>query len=116
MQELPQHPAGTVRRSKFSYEEIEALEETAKTFKEYAPENKLRARFTGLCFHCKWSTIARTKRMNDPIIRCSEFQQLVPTDVTECNSYRRITDLGLQTMAELAWPIDTRDYLKDGYR
>jgi len=108
-------PESQQRRSKFSYEEIESLEERAKGFKEYAPENKLH-KFTGLCFHCKWSTIIKTKRMNDPLIKCAELSQLVPTDVTECNSYRRVTDMGLQTMAELAWPIDTRDNLKDGYR
>ena len=104
------------RKSRFDYREIEALEEQAKHFKEYAPINRMAAKFSGLCFHCKWSSIIRTARMNEPRVRCTQLEQQVPTDVVECNSYRAITDMGLAAMAELAWPIETRDYLKDGYR
>lgn len=116
MAKLTADDAPSPRRSKFDYREIEALEEQAKTFKEYAPLNKLAAKFSGLCFHCKWSTIIRTQRMNEPLIKCAELSQQVPSDVVECNSYRKITDMGLASMAELAWPIEIRDHLKDGYR
>lgn len=113
--ESPSLPSPS-RRSKFSYEEVEALEESAKGFKEYAPTNKLAAKFSGLCFHCKWSTVFRTQRMNEPRVKCGQLEMWVPVDIIECNSYKRITDMGLQAMAEMAWPIDPRDHLKDGYR
>ena len=115
MSSKPSSPPDIAPR-KMTYEQVEALEEAAKNFKEYAPTNRYAKKFTGLCFHCKWSTILRTTRMNEPVIKCSELGARVPHDIIECNSYKKVTDMGLQTMAEMAWLIDPRDYLKDGYR
>ena len=108
-------PPPDQRPRTFLYLEQEAIARVGAGYTTYR-QDPLKKRFTGLCFHCRWGFIIRAEHQNEPIIRCQELHKIMPTNVVECNKYNSPTELGLNAMLSLAWRVEQRDYLKDGYR
>lgn len=109
-------------RSRFSYEEVETLADSGKKFKEHnlaRGDRNQGTKFSGICFHCKNHFAYRTRESNEPVLLCNQMPGKsgpLPLTIIECSDYSSVTDLTLSQMAQLAWPIETRDYLKEGYR
>ena len=112
--EAPQSGSG------LSYRETELLEKEADKFKHNLARGtgEQGTKFSGLCFHCKNHFAYRTFTMNEPRVFCSAAPKAMemPLNVAECSDYQKVASLSLGQMTQIAYPIDPRDRLKDGYR
>jgi hypothetical protein len=72
-----------------------------------------------ICSTCRYAHIMRRGSQNSVIIFCDNVSGYdngrVPSDLTECNKYRNITELSLEQMADIATLLDQRDLMKDSY-
>lgn len=77
--------------------------------------NKLQG--TGLCFRCSHAFIMRTKRMNEPVVRCENQtgEPHMPLDIVECNRYREVGKLSLSEMATLAKMVGEPEKRQAGF-
>ena len=102
------------------YREAERLEKEAEKFKINLARggSEQGTKFPGICFHCKNHFAYRTTTMNDPRIFChaSPKAMEMPLNVVECSDYQKVASLSLGQMTQIAWTVEYRDYLKDGYR
>ena len=63
----------------------------------------------GKCFSCSHSWVMRTKRQNEPIVRCRgvyEQELIVPHDIEECSRYDRKGELDIMTLIKMHNPVD----------
>jgi len=111
--------------SKLSRTELDTLERQQDKFKEHnlaRGEREQGTKYSGICFHCRNHFAYRAGTMNEPKLYCQAKPtqagraEQMPLNVIECSDYHSVTDMDLRTMAQLAWIIDSRDHLKDGYR
>lgn len=118
-------PDGNEKPSKFSRDELDSLERQQDKFKEHnlaLGDREQGRKFSGICFHCRNHFAYRAGNMNEPKLYCQAKPnqagraEQMPLNVIECSDYHSVTEMDLRTMAQIAWVIDPRDYLKDGYR
>ena len=63
----------------------------------------------GKCFSCERAWIMRTKRHNDPIVRCNaEYNDpvIVPHDITDSTRYARKGEVDIWTLIKMHNPVD----------
>lgn len=120
---IPHATAHTDTAKKLTPSELAVVLRTGKRFKEHNLARGDRAqgtKFSGICFHCVHHFAYRTQTMTDPVLYCqnvnSGTQRSMPLNIVECSDYRTITELTLNQMTQMAWPIECRDYTKEGYR
>ena len=63
----------------------------------------------GKCFSCSHSWVMRTRRQNEPIVRCNEVYNqplIVPHDIEECSRYDKKGELDIMTLIKMHNPVD----------
>lgn len=64
---------------------------------------------SSLCARCKHSQIIRRQHQLHVTTYCGELNRIVPSDIVECTAFQDHKRLSLETMKELALPIDLRE-------
>jgi len=122
---IPLSDANESEPSKFTDRDLAAFERQTDKLKEHnlaRGEREQGTKFKGICFHCRNHFAYRAAHMNEPLLYCQAKPtqagraEPMPLNVLECSDYHSVTEMDLRTMAQLAWVIDPRDHLKDGYR
>ena len=71
----------------------------------------------GLCDSCQYFRYAKSDYDHVVFARCYEFESKLHTNrpIRECSPYKRVGEMGLMEMAELAYFIESRPKDKIGF-